>query len=158
MSALLFSLLVALPNQEIFDISGPELMTEIRRTSEPIVVVVVWATWCGPCVRELPMMLEVEKKFDHRVRFIYVSADFKSQRGSIAKIFTEKGGRLPTYFRSGDDQPFIDAVDAKWSGTIPATFIFDRNGTQLRRWQGELTGDELIGALDGYLNERRAAR
>jgi thiol-disulfide isomerase/thioredoxin len=158
MSAFLLTFFLALPNPELFDVSGPELIDEIRRSSEPIVVVNVWATWCGPCVRELPMLVEVEKKFEGKVRFMYVSADFKAQRGSVAKVFTAQGGRLPSYFRRGHDQPFIDALDRKWNGTIPATFVFDRHGRKLRSWQGMLSEQDLIGALDGYLNAHRAAR
>ena len=152
MYAFLFTIVATLPSPQLVDVDGPELLTEVRRSAEPIVVINVWATWCGPCVRELPIFFDAEKHYEGRVRFMFVSADFTSQRSEAAKLLTEKGASHPSFFRRGKDQPFIEALHPKWNGTIPATFVFDRSGRRLRFWQGSLSEQELIRALDALLD------
>jgi thiol-disulfide isomerase/thioredoxin len=147
MSPLLLGLFLTLPQTDLLDVDGPELLEEVSKSSEPLVVVNVWATWCAPCVRELPMLLKVQEEFQGKVRFMFVSADFASQRTSAAKLMSRKGAKEPGYFRRGDDQSFIETLDPDWTGTIPATFVFDRRGRRLRFWQGELEEHMLSGAL-----------
>ena len=153
MHPLLLTLFVAAPPPSLLEIDGSELLDEVRRSSEPLVLINVWATWCSPCVKELPMLFELEKQLAGKVRFMFVSADFKSERSSAAKLFTAKGAKLPGFFRRGPDQAFIETLHPKWTGTIPATFVFDRAGKLLEFWQGELTEKHLLGALEGMLGK-----
>ncbi len=145
------TLILAATQGPLVDVDGPELMSEIRRSSEPLIVVNVWATWCGPCVRELPMLFDVEKRFQGKVRFIFVSADFASQRADAAKLLEDKGAKLPCYFKHGKDQAFIEALHPDWNGTLPATFVFDREGRRLRFWQGAISEDVLVHGLQPLL-------
>jgi thiol-disulfide isomerase/thioredoxin len=158
MNPLFLSLFVALPSPPLIDVDGPQLIAEIGRSTEPLVVLNVWATWCGPCVRELPTFLKVEKKYPGKVRFMFVSVDFSAQREEAGKLIGGTGVQAPTYFRKGKDEPFIEALHPDWNGTLPATMIFDRAGKRLRFWQGELTEEDLVGALESLASGSRAAR
>jgi thiol-disulfide isomerase/thioredoxin len=151
MNPLLLAFFLALPPTDIQDVDGAELIQQVKQSEEPLVVINVWATWCAPCVRELPMLFKVEKEFAGKVRFMFVSADFKSERDQAAKLITAKGARTPGYFRRGGDQPFIESLHPDWNGALPATFVFDRGGKRLRFWQGELQEHVLSGALANLL-------
>jgi thiol-disulfide isomerase/thioredoxin len=96
----------------------------------------VWATWCVPCREEFPDLLRVGREYRARgLRLALVSADFDS---AAARAFLQgRGVSGRTYFKVGGDQGFIDALDRRWSGSLPATFVYDRAGRLVSFWEGK---------------------
>lgn len=151
-------LLLATPQPALVDVSGVDVIRAVKRAEEPLVLVNVWATWCGPCVEEMPMLIDVAKALEGKVRLVLVSTDFSTQRDEAEALLRRLDAPLPGYFKRQKDQPFIEALHPDWNGTIPATFIFDNDGVRLRFMQGKLTKLQLMAELKALLRERRAER
>jgi thiol-disulfide isomerase/thioredoxin len=89
-------------------------------------VINFWATWCAPCVKELPyfeQLREVNK--DKPVKVVLVSLDFKSQVDKGVKPLVKRLGieSEVIVLADGKSGEWIDKVDSTWSGAIPATVV-----------------------------------
>lgn len=103
-----------------------------------ILLVDFWATWCEPCLAELPQLVQLEKKLRGGFKLVTISADDPEQEADAAKFLRKSGVPLPAYIkRAADDEKFITAVDLKWSGALPALFLYDRQGRKVRSLVGE---------------------
>jgi thiol-disulfide isomerase/thioredoxin len=117
-----------------------------------LTVVNVWATWCEPCVREMPAILQVSREARPRgVRTVLVSVDFESERTAAQEFLVKAGADFPTFVKIGDDQSFIDRMSKSWSGSIPVTFIFDPQGNLRFFREGDIDHDGLTAAIDAVL-------
>jgi thiol-disulfide isomerase/thioredoxin len=97
---------------------------ELESENDQIILVNFWATWCAPCVKELPFF-EAFNAQTNDVRVILVSLDFVEQLETRFKPFVHKKG-LKSELIVLDDMDankWIDMVDPSWSGTIPATLV-----------------------------------
>lgn len=109
--------------------TAAEVLAAVRQPGARAVLVNVWATWCIPCREEMPGLLRLRRDYAARgLRLILVSGDFSSEAPQAATFLGELGVDFPTYLKQGSDMEFIDAFDPKWSGALPATFIYDRSG------------------------------
>lgn len=109
--------------------TAPEILEAVRAAKQQVVVVNVWATWCIPCREEFPDLLKLRRAYRERgVDVLFVSGDFGAERDQTTAFLSEQGVDFPTFIKTGDDMAFIDAFDPKWSGALPATFIFDGQG------------------------------
>ncbi|MFK8162708.1 MAG: TlpA disulfide reductase family protein [Lewinella sp.] len=87
-------------------------------------VINFWATWCQPCVEELPYFEQLARETDARV--VMVSLDFKKDVATKLKKFVEgRDLKLPVIaLADGDYNAWIDRVDPSWGGAIPVTLIY----------------------------------
>lgn len=112
-----------------------ELLDEVRRPGARATVVNVWATWCVPCVKEMPELLQLERAYrDRGLRLVLVSADFDS--AAPVAFLAKRGVTFDTWYKTGGDQEFIDALDPRWTGALPATVVFDAEGNRRAFWEG----------------------
>lgn len=91
-------------------------------------VVNFWATWCAPCVKELPYFEQLHQE-NKNVIVITVSLDFEKQVGSKLIPFLKKKNYsfIKTYLAEKNYNNWIGKVDENWSGSIPATLIINSN-------------------------------
>jgi thiol-disulfide isomerase/thioredoxin len=128
--------------------TAAEILRAVRASDAPVVLVNVWATWCLPCRQEFPDIVRLRKSWAGRgLRVIFVSGDFESELPAVKRFLAEQGVDFPTYLKRGKDMEFIDAFDPKWSGALPATFLYDRSGTRRRSLFGKSSYDRLEGAV-----------
>ena len=108
---------------KIIDVPGLESLM-VQSEGEKLKVINFWATWCKPCVKELPYFVNSQNEFDE-VEFIYISIDF-AENASKAETFAQKKRLNPAGLYLIDDLDYnswIDKVSPEWSGAIPATLI-----------------------------------
>ena len=109
---------------EIVDFDG--LYSKIDLSVDKTYIINFWATWCTPCVKELPYFEEVNKKFkDKNTEVILVSLDFPSQIESKLKPYLKKNNIKSKVILLDDSKmnTWVPKVSEQWDGGIPATLI-----------------------------------
>ena len=85
------------------------------------------------------------------VRLVAISADELSDGAKASAFLDAQHAPVPRFIKKADnDEKFIDAIDPKWSGALPATFVYDRTGKRVKSIFGELSMPDLeraVGAL-----------
>jgi thiol-disulfide isomerase/thioredoxin len=142
--------------------TGAQVVALVREGSAPVTLVNVWATWCMPCREEMPDILRLYRDYRGRgLRLVLVSADFDDQMPEAKKFLAEHGVDFTTYIKAGNDMGFIDALDPKWTGAIPASFVYGRNGALRDFWEGEATYERferaVLAALRGGRGDQAQA-
>ena len=103
------------------------------------VLVNFWATWCEPCRYEFPMLNELARAYGPRgLQVLGVSLD-EDVDINLVRRFLARMNPVFSNFRKkpGQDQDFINGVHVKWSGALPATFFYDREGRMAATLVGE---------------------
>ena len=113
-----------------------------------------WATWCDPCREEFPDLVKVDSDYRSKgLNFVAVSLDdITDIKTAVPKFLNEMKATMPVVLLNvNDPEPAIKAVDDKWDGELPATFLYDKDGKVIYRHFGKIKPDELRAALDKVL-------
>lgn len=157
LSVLLFLLISAfsVQAQKPEVIHFEDLESRTWTDSDTLYVVNFWATWCRPCVAELPFFDQVQEQYaDQKVKVLLVSLDFVEDYDSRLMPFMERRG--PSSEVVLLDEPkyntWIDKVSEEWSGAIPAT-IFLHKGKDIRAFhEGDYSLEELQSQIESLIN------
>jgi thiol-disulfide isomerase/thioredoxin len=140
---------------ELIPADAPRVLEEVRRPGASVVLVNVWATWCLPCREEFPDLMKLRRAWaDRGLRLVLVSGDFPSDRPAVVKFLTARGVDFPTFLKDGNDMKFIDGLDSRWSGALPATFVYDGTGRLRSSWEGKADYASLERSVSDILNPR----
>jgi thiol-disulfide isomerase/thioredoxin len=135
---------------EVYDYDG--LKPLINVTDDKIHVVNFWATWCAPCVKELPYFEKLNEEYkDKDVELLLVSLDFPRKYETKLKPFL-KEKQLKSRVVCLDDvdqNRWIPAIDTTWSGALPATIIYKGNKRQF--YEKSFTYEELEKEVQQFL-------
>jgi thiol-disulfide isomerase/thioredoxin len=106
--------------------------------SGKVVLVNFWASYCLPCLEEMPALVKLQQQFKDDVEVVFVSTDDPDLLPKAGKVLERrKIGVGQSFFVTNDDPaPFIAAVDPAWGGAIPHTLVYSRDGTLHRRLVG----------------------
>ncbi len=132
-----------------------DLEAVMKKNDDKLYVVNFWATWCRPCVMELPEFMEVNNAYRNNPRFkmILVSLDVAKEAETTVRAFLEKRKMDVDVYLLDDNKrmnEWIPAIDKNWSGAIPAT-VFYRNGEKVEFIENQIQKSELEQIINKYL-------
>jgi thiol-disulfide isomerase/thioredoxin len=117
------------------------------------VVLNFWATWCGPCNAEMPMLVDFEKRYAARgVVFIAASLDDAKNKAKIPGFLANYGVGFPVWYGASAD----DLDRLKLGEAVPATAFLDAEGRIVARILGQARAEEVQERLDWLLGDRSA--
>lgn len=151
---MLFPVLMATGQQspDIPVMNFEEFKPWLHKENDSIYVVNFWATWCAPCVREIPAFEKLNAQYkDQKVKVLLVSLDFPNQLENRVIPFIERHQMKSTVFLLDDPNAnaWIDKVSPEWSGAIPATMIYSGDFRQF--YEQEFEYEELQHIVKGLL-------
>jgi thiol-disulfide isomerase/thioredoxin len=132
---------------KVVDYKGLEPL--LSKQNDTVYVVNFWATWCAPCVKEIPYFEKLNETYkDRKVKVLLVSLDFrKNLETALIPFLNRRGIKSEVILLSDpDSNSWISKVDENWTGAIPATLIYHK--TKRSFYEKELTYNE----LDSLLN------
>ena len=144
---LLFVLVpLLLSAQTVPSLSYTELKPLLNQKGDKIYVVNFWATWCAPCIKELPYFEVLDQRED--VEVLLVSLDFPKHKESRLLPFIKKN-KLQSKVVLLDDANenyWINDIHPNWSGAIPATIVYNRHKRDF--YERSFTQNELLNLVE----------
>jgi thiol-disulfide isomerase/thioredoxin len=135
----------------------PAITRAVRGRGRPVLVH-FWASWCGPCLDELPLVDKFARDMKARgIDVLSLSLDDPERAG--ARVAEVLAARAPSLTRNivkvSDTDAFINAIDSQWEGSIPAVFAYDDKGRLRDRLIGEATRRDLDAMVSRVANPGR---
>jgi len=145
----------AKPSVVVREIDAASLTAILKRESaaRPLLVN-FWATWCDPCREEFPDLVKLDQQFRPQgLDMIAVSLDDLADiKTAVPKFLRQMRASMPAYLLNvPDPDQIISTVDPKWSGALPATFLYDAEGKVVFKHFGRIKPLELRAAIEKVL-------
>lgn len=123
----------------------PELQELISSKGDKIKVINFWATWCAPCVKEMPLFEKLgQERTDVQVTFVSMDLDLDPDPSKVYKFVSRK--KLQSKVVILDEKnpnSYIELIDKSWSGALPATIIVNSKTGQRKFVEKELHEGDL---------------
>jgi thiol-disulfide isomerase/thioredoxin len=135
---------------DVYNYDGLEPLITIK--DDKVHVVNFWATWCAPCIKELPYFEHINETYKVKnVEVLLVSLDFPKNYDSKLKPFIKKNliRSKVIAFDDTDQNRWIPAINKDWTGAIPATIIY--KGDKRQFYERSFTKEELEIEILGFL-------
>lgn len=129
-----------------------ELEPLLNKKNDTTYVVNFWATWCKPCIKELPAFEKINEQYaSQKVKVILVSLDFSGQMESRLIPFVKKRQIKSDVILLDDPDAngWIPKVNKEWSGAIPATLMYNQKGRKF--YERSFTYEEIETELKSIL-------
>lgn len=135
---------------QVQKISIGQLEKVLSSKHDSVYVINFWATWCKPCIEELPYFEEAYHEFKKsKVRILLVSLDMASELERIVIPFIQKKKMLAEIVLLDEPDPnsWIDRIEPTWTGSLPATIIFNNSLKKRSFQEKQLTKEELFSII-----------
>jgi len=116
-------------------------MIEMSKDNDKVLMVNFWASWCAPCIKELPVLSNFAKENTNITELIFVSLDRSKDVKKAEKLLTSKDVKGQHYLVLGSDSELSQITD-EWFGAVPLTIIY-QNGKIKHVYKKELTNANL---------------
>ena len=155
---IVFCLLLAFSSsysQQVKKVKIGEIEALMEASDHPLVIS-FWATWCLPCIHEIPYLQETTKKYaDQNVELVLVSLDFKESFPAAIESFVKKKHYQATFYwlnETNADQ-FCPRIDPKWDGSIPATLFINKKSGYRKFYDRQVTPLQAEAELKALVKE-----
>lgn len=152
----IFLSLVSAFAQKVEVIKFHELDEIISSTEADIQLINFWATWCKPCIQEIPYFEAVGKKYEgQNVKVLLVTLDFVEdlEKKVIPFVQNRALNSEVKLLDETDFNAFIDKIDPSWSGAIPATLLINNRNGKTAFYEKAFKEGELDQIIDDQLKE-----
>lgn len=131
-----------------------------KNDTDKLLVVNVWATWCGPCVAELPELVTMNRMYRKRkFQLVTISLDELDQKAAALKVLKEQKVAATNYISTIESKDrFADLLDKDWPGPVPYTVVIAPGGKVLYRKSGPLEPLAVKRAVVEHLGRTYASR
>ncbi|HSP13191.1 MAG TPA: TlpA disulfide reductase family protein [Thermoanaerobaculia bacterium] len=129
----------------------------VSHSSTPLRALNLWATWCAPCVAEMPDLQKISEDFP-RVELMGVSLDDAlpgsraENKQKVLRFLAERKISFRNYYFTGRTDEIAEGL--RFDGELPVTFIFDAKGRELARFSGPIDRNQLAARLETLLQGR----
>lgn len=141
-------------SQQVRMMKIDDLEAYINKSEKPLLVN-FWATWCKPCVEELPYFQSIiNEKYAGEVELLLISLDFRESYPARLNTFitAKKITALCVWLNESNADMFCPRIDKSWEGSIPAS-LFVNTKTNYRKFhEGQLTPGMLKKELAALVN------
>jgi peroxiredoxin len=136
---------------EAIDLAGVAKLA--KNDTKKLLLVNLWATWCGPCVAELPELVTMNRMYRGRdFRLVTISLDDLSKNDDALRVLKENHVAASNFILSADDRDkFAEALDREWPGPVPYTLLIAPGGKIVYRKTGSIDPLEVKRAIVTYL-------
>jgi len=157
-AALSLSALLALPalGADLRPVKEPAKIAAVFPKTAKLRVVNVWATWCAPCVAEMPDLRQIDQTFGDEVMLAGVSLDDMipgAKSAQVSAFLDKQKIAFPNIYYTGNADALGDYLNI--TGELPVTIVYDARGKELWRHQGRIDRDETIAQLRNLLRRIR---
>ena len=147
-SLLLFT--VGLWAQNVEVIKFPELQKKILLADQPLTIFNFWATWCKPCIKEIPHF--ESHNSNPKISVYFVSLDYVENLGKVKTFVKENKLSSKVFLLDETDyDSYMGKVSKEWTGAIPATLFVDQWGKTYFH-EKEFKPEDLQETINKYLN------
>lgn len=136
-------------NVEVFDFDN--FYEYIESQNSNILVINFWATWCRPCIKEMPIFQEIHNNYNNdSLKVILVSLDFINHlENRVIPFIKERNIQSQVILLDDTDyNSWINKVDKNWQGEIPFTWIKDKKNNKNIFLYGEITKEQITNTID----------
>ena len=115
------------------------LRRELVASEGRVVLVNLWATWCTPCLREIPDLLALEAELPASdFRLLAISMDDAYSEGWVTEFKAKHFPNLVSFINAElDMDSLVSVIDPVWNETLPTSYIFNREGEVVKKVQGK---------------------
>ena len=134
-------------------LSFDEFSPYLHFQSDTLYVINFWATWCAPCVEEIPAFEKIQNEYNKdKIRIILVSLDFPTQIETrlIPFLKDHSISSEVIVLDDPDSNRWIDQVSPEWTGSVPATLVY--KGTDREFYERSFTYNELRSIINSKIN------
>ena len=140
-------------NATIKRVTAKEVKEMIDNSSGPTIIN-FWASWCGPCIREIPYFESKVAQSATPVKLLLVSLDFPGSYPKLLSAFIQKKGYKSevVYLNDLKAEEYTPIINKEWSGAIPASIFVDNSKKYYRFFNMQLTEERLNIELKNLLD------
>jgi thiol-disulfide isomerase/thioredoxin len=125
----------------------------LEKQNDTVYVVNFWATWCAPCVKELPFFEKINSEYKNKkVKILLVSLDMNKQVETSLLPFIKKKNLQSevVHLHDPDADSWIAKVDPSWTGALPATVIYSKDKRKF--FEQSFTYESLENEIKQFIN------
>lgn len=132
----------------------------VKNDTDKLLLVNIWATWCGPCITELPELVTMNRMYRRRnFELITISLDDPEQKEAALKVLKSNNVAATNYLSTVSNRDeFADVLDKDWDGPVPYTLLIAPGGKVIYRKTNQLNPLEVRRAIVDHLGRTYANR
>jgi thiol-disulfide isomerase/thioredoxin len=131
-------------------VSAATFSSWLGKSAGKITVVNFWASYCLPCLEELPLMQQMQKDIGDRVAFRFISVDGPDDESHVKTLLRRRKIVLESSITADAPAPWTQLLKP-WDGTVPMTVVFGADGKEVARIEGQVDGPSLRAVLTPLL-------